>query len=243
MKKTTLLSIAAALLLGASSIHAQSSEEQIRATMSKKLPNTPIDEVLPSSFEGLYEVWTGRNVMFVDAKCEKTIIGHQFDFNGNDETQVKINTRMMEQLKKEIDLTKALKIGNGKHEVILFTDPQCPFCRRAEELMVNGDVTKYVFFYTPLPQHTKTRPMSVDILCSKDAQSRYDNAMSGKLDNAKPKELMSCQDGERRYDEMKAIAEKVGIQGTPMLIIDGRPVEGAQPIIPSLVTSSQEENK
>lgn len=237
MKITGLLSIAAAFLIGTSTLHAKTAEEQIKLIMSEKLPNTPVDEVTPSPFAGLYEVWTGRNVIYMDTAGEYMIMGHQFDFNGNDISQAKINTKTMELIKKDIDLTKALKIGNGKHEVILFTDPQCPFCRRAEEFMKDGDVTKYVFFYTPIPSHTMTKPMSVDVLCSKDVENQYNKAMSGGLDSAKANDLVSCQEGVRRYDEMKIVAEKIGIPGTPFLIIDGRTIEGAQPVIPSLVKS------
>lgn len=239
MKATTLLSIATAFLLSVSTLHADTPEDQIRLIMSQKLPNTPVDEITPSPFKGLYEVWTGRNVLYLDTTGEYMIMGHQFDFNGNDMTQAKINTKTMERIKKDIDLTKALKIGNGKHEVILFTDPQCPFCRRAEEYMKNGDVTKYVFFYTPIPSHTMTKPMSVDVLCSKDIEKQYDKAMSGGLDSKSPKDLSTCQEGERRYNEMKAVAEKIGIPGTPFLIIDGRTIEGAQPVITSLISNTE----
>jgi len=48
----------------------------------------------------------------------------------------------------DLDLSKALVIGNGPKTVIEFTDPDCPFCRKAASYFANRtDVTKYVFLY------------------------------------------------------------------------------------------------
>ena len=56
-----------------------------------------------------------------------------------------------------LDLTKAVKIGNGKTMVIEFTDPDCPFCRKAEAyLQKRTDLTRYIFFI-PLKSHPASK--------------------------------------------------------------------------------------
>lgn len=234
-------------------LQANTPSSKIKQKLSAKLVNTHIDKVVPSvEIPSLYEIHMGPNIFFADENADYIMIGHIFDLNGTDLTQVKIAPKMeayqaqaqanqmkaeeesrlrIESLRKDIDLSKALKIGKGKHEVIVFTNTECHFCRDSETMIKDGDMTKYVFFTTYLaPQLSK--PKSVHILCAKDPAKEYAKVMRGELDNVK---LNSCQKGEERLDGMMGIAKKLGGFGTPLFFIDGKVVNGANPIIQTLV--------
>lgn len=246
MKKEILT---AAILLAVSAM--ADTADSIKEKLSSKLVKTHIDLVTQSSeMSGLYEVHTGPNIFYTDSKADVIMIGHIFDMNGTDLTQIKLNAKMAEFRKKEVaqheaflsgigdavktgkvDLTKALKIGNGKHKVVIFTDPECPFCRKSEDMIKGGDMTKYVFF-NPLPMHQRATPLSVHILCSKNPAAEFDKAMHGELDAAK---LNTCEAGTKKLNEMVQISKRLGVMGTPLFNIDGKTIEGANPEIAKLV--------
>lgn len=249
MKKMSLLACLMLLTTTVALCDEATAISDIRKKISEKLVNSPIDHISKNNeMPDLYEIHSGINIFYTDKTAEHVLIGHIFDMNGTDLTQNKIDIKReamkkqaednqrqyelkMESLKKNIDLTKALKIGSGKHEVIVFTDTECPFCRKADEMISEGDMTKYIFF-SPLPRHKKAKPQAIHILCSKDPANEFNKAMRGELDSAK---LLTCKAGEEKLEEMLKIGEKMGVQGTPLFFIDGKFVRGANPIIKNLV--------
>ena len=126
----------------------------------------------------------------------------------------------------DIDLSKALVIGNGPKKVIEFTDPDCPFCRKASTYFHNRrDVTRYVFF-NPLAMHPNARPKSQYILSGHDKAKLYHEVMSGMIDRIDPKNLPVTAAGIKLQEEQHAIAHKTGIDATPTFMIMGRIIEG-----------------
>ena len=82
----------------------------------------------------------------------------------------------------DIDLSKALVIGNGPKKVIEFTDPDCPFCRKASAYFHNRHyITRYVFL-NPLTMHPNARPKAQYILSGRDKARLYHEVMSGMVD-------------------------------------------------------------
>lgn len=125
-----------------------------------------------------------------------------------------------------IDLTKAVVIGNGPKKVIEFTDPDCPFCRKAALYFHNRrDVTCYVFF-TPLAMHPYAHQKAHYILSGTDKARLYYEVMSGSVDKLDSRTLPVTQAGGKLLEEQQAIAKKVGVDATPTFMIMGRIIEG-----------------
>lgn len=125
-----------------------------------------------------------------------------------------------------LDLSKALVIGNGPKMVIEFTDPDCPFCRKAAAYFNNRrDVTLYIFF-TPLAMHPHARQKAQYILSGKDKSRLYHEVMAGAVDKAPVHSLTNTPSGIKLLEEQQAIAHKNGIDATPTFMIMGRIVEG-----------------
>jgi thiol:disulfide interchange protein DsbC len=126
-----------------------------------------------------------------------------------------------------MDLNKAIRTGSGKTVVIEFTDPDCGFCRKAEELFRNRtDVTRYIFFI-PLPMHPQAREKAQFILSSPDPAKAYAEAMAGKLDKGRITGITDA--GRKRLDEHMAIAREAGVDSTPNFMICGRIIQGFDP--------------
>lgn len=123
-----------------------------------------------------------------------------------------------------IDTSKAITIGNGAKTVFEFTDPDCPFCRKASKYFEGRpDVTRHIFFY-PLPRHPKARDKAQYILSQPDQAHAYREIMSGRMDSAQT--FASTQKGIKLQLEQLEIAKKFKIDSTPTFLINGRIIEG-----------------
>ena len=122
------------------------------------------------------------------------------------------------------DFSKAIKVGSGPKTVIEYTDPDCPFCRKASKYLDSRpDVTRYVFF-KPLAMHQRAKEKARFVLSMADKARAYHDVMSGSLDSAPP--LASTPDGAKLLDEHKMIAKQSKVEATPTFVINGRVIEG-----------------
>lgn len=124
----------------------------------------------------------------------------------------------------EIDFTKAVVIGSGSKMVVEFTDPDCPFCRKASTYFEGrSDVTRYIFFY-PLPFHPKAREKARYILSQHDSAHAYHEVMSGRLDGQQS--FSATPQGIKLQEEQLEIAKAHKVTSTPTFMIYGRIIEG-----------------
>ncbi|MBI5561021.1 MAG: DsbC family protein [Deltaproteobacteria bacterium] len=126
---------------------------------------------------------------------------------------------------KKIPLSDALVLGNkdAKTKIIVFDDPDCPFCKKLHEeirkiIEKNKDISFLIKLY-PLPIHKEAYDKSKAILCEKSVKL-LDDAFAGKV-LPKPK----C--AAKEIDENIKLAGELGIRGTPAIILpDGRLIPG-----------------
>ena len=123
-----------------------------------------------------------------------------------------------------LDLDKAIKIGSGATMVIEFTDPDCPFCRKAEAyFQVKPQVTRYIFLL-PLASHPASKGEIQYILSSKDKAKAYREVVSGHFDKSKLTEITPA--GVKLQKEHAEIARANKMTATPTFMIYGRIIEG-----------------
>lgn len=124
----------------------------------------------------------------------------------------------------ELDFGKALVIGSGLKTVVEFTDPDCPYCRKAAAYFEKRtDVTRFIFFY-PLPRHLKAREKAQFILSQQDKPKFYHAVMSGELDRLQNLEI--SPKGIKLQEEQYEIVKKAKVVSTPTFMISGRIIEG-----------------
>lgn len=124
-----------------------------------------------------------------------------------------------------IDLSKAITIGSGPQTVIEFTDPDCPYCRKASKYFeTRSDITRHVFFY-PLPRHPKAKEKAQYALSQMDRSSAYREVMSGRMDSV-PKITGATSLGIKQLDEHLEMAKKQKVNSTPTFIVNGRIIVG-----------------
>ena len=123
-----------------------------------------------------------------------------------------------------LDSGKSVTIGSGSKTVIEFTDPDCPFCRKAANYFEGrSDVKRHVFFY-PLPSHPRAKEKARFILSMPDKARAYHDVMSGKMDAAP--QLASTPEGVKLQEDQLEIAKKNKVNSTPTFMINGRIIVG-----------------
>ena len=68
-----------------------------------------------------------------------------------------------------IDIDKSITIGSGAKTVFEFTDPDCPFCRKASKYFDSrNDITRHVFFlHSPCNPEQRKKPASFSLCLTK----------------------------------------------------------------------------
>ena len=242
MKKKMLLSMMLwTILLWC--VGSANAESDVEKTLKSSFPDIAFDSVNQSPIKGIYEVTEGKRILYFAPEEGIIIAGNMFDktkknltANRLEEIAAKFNKEIALKAK-NLPLNKAVKTGKGKHIVIEFTDPDCPFCRNAAKFFESRtDVTKYTFF-TPLPMHPDALNKVRYILCQKDRGKAFDEVMKGKIDG---QQYQTCTNAE--VDELIKIHQsegaKLGVSSTPFFIIDGKVVAGAD--IPKIETLLKE---
>jgi thiol:disulfide interchange protein DsbC len=193
--------------------------------LKKAFPDLSFDKINETDINGLYEVVTGQNVLYFYPEKEYLFIGEIYN---KDKKPLSAETKrqLREQatkLVKDLPLEKAVKIGSGKNTVIEFTDPDCPYCRKASEfLKKQKDLTRYIFF-APFA-HPQAITKIHYILNAKDKGAAYEEMMSGK---PAPQRAEYPDSIKALAQEHIAQARKVGVQGTPTFFVNGQEVVGA----------------
>jgi thiol:disulfide interchange protein DsbC len=217
----------------ASSCLAGQSETEVRQTLAKTFPGMKVGEIRSPDIPGLYEVEAGSNIIYFYPEKGLLVFGEIWTKDGRNVTAEK-RAKLAAARLKDVPLDKAVKIGNGRNKVIEFTDPDCPYCRKAAAFFKGrDDVTLYVFFF-PLPIHKEAQAHARYVLCAADKGKALEEVMSGQLDGRET----ACPDkkADALLREHMDLGTELGVRATPAFWINGQYVAGANiPAIESLL--------
>lgn len=235
MKKIVQHTLAALLMVSSLSAFAASSSDTqtittIKSNLKKNLPDLVIDKVIPTRFSGVYEVDSGRKVLYVDSTGNLALIGNMFDLtNKVSLTEQRTNELNVIDWKKiPTDIAIRRVKGNGSNQIAVFTDPDCPFCKRmeAETLSKLTDVTIYYFMF-PLEIHPHAASDSRRILCSENPES---SMIAFMVKDAKLTKNESCTNAANLAKMMDVGSNLIQVTGTPTVVLpNGRIVSGLVP--------------
>lgn len=211
------------LLLAAAVSHAAPSAARPEAALRAAFPQVPFESISPSQIPGVYEVVSGQNIFYYYPEKDLIIAGEIYGKDMKSRTAER-RGELAYKVVKDLPLEKAVKVGDGKHVVIEFTDPDCPYCRKgAEYFTKRTDVTRYIFF-APIA-HPQAISKIEYILGAPNKAEAYDAMMLGQEIPATAKPASEAT--KALAQEHLALAKKVGIQGTPTYFINGQMIVGA----------------
>ena len=116
-------------------------DSKLAQTLTAKLEQTyqgqnlKVQSVRNTPIAGLYEVVvSGNQVVYVDGSANYMLVGDLIDVNTRqsltDERSAELNKIDFSSL--PLDMAIKEVRGNGKLKVAVFSDPDCPFCKRLE---------------------------------------------------------------------------------------------------------------
>lgn len=218
------LALVATLMLATS---AQANEAVIRKNLSSQFPGAQISSVVKTPYSGLFEVYLDGQLVYVDAKANHVFIGDVIDLkNRRNLTQERLN-KLQAVDWKALPLGNALKTvkGNGARKLVVFSDVDCPYCRKFEaELTKVDNITVYTFLYPIEGLHPKALQTSKQIWCAPDRNKAWNDYITS---GAVPNNDGKCNNP---VDETVALGAKLKVSGTPTLIFaDGQRVPGMVP--------------
>lgn len=217
------------LVLGAMSVifsQAQATPEtDLKTLFEGRFQGVTVESVKKTPFPDLYEVVLDNQIIYTDAKSTFVMMGELFD------TKTKRNltaerVRELSAVNFQIfPLKNAIKSvhGNGKDKIVVFSDPDCSYCKALEkELVKLNNVTIYTFLL-PLSSHPDAERKANLIWCSADPkQTWHDHMLRDKLENNVKK---TCN---TPIASNIKLATELKINGTPTLFFEsGLRVPGA----------------
>lgn len=221
---TMLLSIG---LLGAMTSVAD--EASVKKAIEAAYPKIKVDSVTKTSYAGLYEIFMGGQIIYTDEKFSFLIAeGRLVD----PKTKKDITGERLDELTKidfnSLPLDQAIKVvkGNGSRKLVVFSDVDCPFCKRLEqnELTKINDVTIYTFLYPIEQLHPDAANKSRSIWCASNRVKAWQDWI---FNNKLPSSTAKC---EVPLEKVGELAHKIGVNSTPTLFFEnGKRMLGAQP--------------
>jgi thiol:disulfide interchange protein DsbC len=206
---------------------ASGSEESVREALVKRIPGIKITSIRPAPIAGIYEVVVGgKQVFYTDDQAQFAFAGNVIDLDTKENlTQKRVDELLAVDFSR-IPLDKAIvKVkGAGSRKLVVFSDPDCPYCRQLEkELAFVDDVTIYILLYPLESIHPNAREKAVRIWCSPNPAKAWDDLM---LFGREP--APSATTCDTPIDQIALIGQSLFIQGTPGLVFqNGKVVGGA----------------
>ncbi|RLZ06722.1 DsbC family protein [Acinetobacter sp. 2JN-4] len=204
--------------------------ETLKSSLNKNYPNIQVTNIQSTEMAGLYSANLDNQIIYLDDTAEHMFIGSMVRLkdqkNLTKDLVLKQNSIDWKQLPLQ-DAIKTVK-GNGKRQLAIFSDPNCPYCKQLEaELDKLNDVTIYTFIYALKPQSIA---VSKQVWCEANPSYAWKNLLQK---NVKPKAKTCANPIERNLE----LGRKLGVSGTPTLIfsnglkmVGGRSAEDIQMI-------------
>lgn len=215
----------ACIVIGLSTLAhgAMAQEVEIRKALAARLP-VAIDAVTPTPMPGLYEVRSGASLFYTDHHGDYVIRGELLDTR----RQTNLTQARIAQLS-TIDFSKlplhdaiVSTRGQGTRKLVVFADPQCPYCQQLEAAIEGrDDLTVYTFLMPILGPDSLEKARA--IWCARDRGAAWRGWMR---EGTAPTAQAGCDTS--ALDRNLALGKQRMIQSTPTLIFqDGTSVSGA----------------
>lgn len=187
-------------------------EADIKAEIEAKFPYAKVVGIHKTPYSGLYEVVFSDHLAYVDASGRYFFSGNVFDLrtmqNLTAAHEQKLHPSGFDTL--PFDLAIKQVKGDGRRKLAVFTDPNCPYCKKLDREMIQlNNITIYTFVMTILPgSESEARTL----WCAPDRQKAWEEHM---LKGVEPSRQKSCDVS--ALTRVAALAKTLGISVTPTL--------------------------
>lgn len=215
-------------------------EENIKTKLNTMMPEMTIDSIQKTPVNNLYMVASGAQVLYVSADAKYIIQGDMYDVQ-NTAKPVNVSDNVRQVATKAIidkvdPATMIIYPANPQKTMItVFTDIDCTYCRALHKEIKDLNAAGVTVRYLAFPRTAKGTPSynkAIYVWCAEDRNTAYTQAANGK-DPA----VANCK---HPVDEHHQIAEQVGVNVTPVIIMqNGKMIPGYLPA-PQLIKVAME---
>lgn len=195
---------------------AQTPIETARKSLTGLGLDVRVDTANESVVPGFYDVVAGGKVVFISKDGRFVLNGNAYDLENKTDVGESSRARMRLAAVKALGDDKKIIFApdNARHTITVFTDVDCPYCRRFHDQVAaynaQGIAVDYVFY--PLDIHPGADKKAEAVWCAKDRKGAFTAAMSGH--DVTP---ATCPNP---IAETTHVAESTGVIGTPTILAD-----------------------
>lgn len=215
-----------ALLLGTLSFLAinTSANDAIREAVTRLQPAAKDIRIEPSAVEGISEVSIGMQVLYVSNDGEFALAGPLIALDkGTNLTEQRLSSARASVFDKAADVPMFhYPAAAPRHKVTIFTDIDCPHCRRMHNELPAMQAAGIDVTYVLLPRSgvgTPSYKKSISAACADDPEATITAAMAGQQPTA-----ATC---EHPIDDHLKLSRSLNVSSTPSILLeDGQLVLG-----------------
>ncbi|MEB3754810.1 DsbC family protein [Acinetobacter sp. MD2(2019)] len=187
---------------------------QLDAQLKSQYPNLHFKNIAATEMAGLYSAKLDQQIVYLDESGKHIFVGQMLRLKDQKNlTQDLIKTEPSTKIDwHTLPFQDAIKIvkGNGQHQLAIFEDPNCPYCKQLEpQLDKLENVTLYIFLYPLRPQSLLP---SKQVWCSVNRGYAWKNLIQR---NLQPNASQYC---DHPIDRNLLLGKKLNLVGTPTLI-------------------------
>lgn len=227
--KLGLLGIFTSMILCASDNNGKAltlTEQQEESLVKSIIPSTKVEKVSRAEADGFYKAYLNNGqILYINPFKRLIFVGEVYTANGQNLTandrdvwQKNIEDEQLQKVTKEELIKDAVKVnygqGSKKYEFVIFTDPECPYCKVAEEHFAKNDLTVHINFL-PLEMHRNAEKWSLEALSSKDVRKALETIRNTEKDL----DIEITTKAKDQLAKMVSISKKYGINGAPKIFV------------------------
>lgn len=198
--------------------------DTVKSNLSKQHPKLNIENIQSTDIKGIYSGSMDGQVVYLAEDAQHILVGSMYRLSDQKNLTQDLVLKQNSIDWKKLPLQDAVKSvrGNGKRQIAIFSDPNCPYCKQLEaELSKLNDVTIYTFIY---PIKTQSIAVSKQVFCEKDPALAWSNLISKGI---QPSSKKTCANPVERN---LSLGKSLGLTGTPAIIFsNGFKVMGSRP--------------
>ncbi|QEP42203.1 DsbC family protein [Ectothiorhodospiraceae bacterium BW-2] len=205
---------------------AASANEKITQQLARMIPGKP-DAISATEMPGLYEVRFGTRLFYASEDGRYLFDGELYDLaNGVNLTEA-AGQSLRKELLAGLDADRLLTYPakEEKYVVSIFTDIDCPYCRKLHDHMAEMNEMGVTVHYLLFPRAgvgSDSYKKAVSVWCATDRNLAMDRAKGGIEVESK-----QC---ENPVQEHIALVRDFGVTGTPAIVLEsGKLVPGYLP--------------
>lgn len=189
--------------------------DAIKQRLASIVPDMSQVTIAETPMPGVLQVRIGGDIVYMSEDGRYLFQGRVIDMD----TQIDLTDAAMSGVRKEqlaaLDEADFVTFGNSEaeYDVLVFTDPDCGFCRRLHEKMDEYEAAGIRIHYLAFPRAgvgSETYNKMVSVWCAEDRQGAMDIAKGG---GTPPR--ASC---DNPVDVQYRMGQTLGVTGTPSIL-------------------------